>query len=272
MIHSEKIPLVYTIQDIETGKKQFKITIDADYLKKVYQTINDEVFLSPEQSFDVRFGEEVEKIVTLCCYQVIKDSDVQIVGDPVLNMEHMGFATSVIFTMDVNVLPYVILPNCRSLKLEMTLTAEEAQDDDFRETLRGQTIMYAVMDRTLMEIPNHLIENELISSWKETEGPKFSHLPAKIQEMSMKNWLRDPQLRQQAEERLKSILVLLQLAKQENLAIEEAEIEKLAIQVGAPPENLQNPQWVDAVRNQLLITKALAWLHQHVDVTERIEG
>lgn len=266
----EVIPLVYTNQETEAGRQQFQVTIDSEFLKKLYQQISEESRQDASVPFDERFGSQVEQLIAASCYQVLNESAFDIIGEPAITMQHMGLATSVVFSIDVDVLPPFELPDCRTLQVLVTLSADEAKDEDVRQDLIGQAIVRLLLERVGVTLPTHLIDSELESTWQETESSKFSHLPPKIQEMSLSNWKKDTELRLQAEERIKSILVLLRLAKQEQLTVELAELQQVANQMEAPQDCLDNSLWVDAISSQILIAKALAWLQQHVQIVETV--
>jgi trigger factor len=92
-----------------------------------------------------------------------------------------------------------------------------------------QLVLNAVAERTQVEIPQSLIDEEIRRRWGSTEGRSLAELDftEEEQEESLATWLNDPETRVEAEQRLKIGLALGAICKRDKLTLTPEYVEKV---------------------------------------------
>lgn len=95
--------------------------------------------------------------------------------------------------------------------------AEERRDAAAREA--QEFALELLADRSSVEVPAHLINEEIRLRWAESERPTLVELelPPEALQASLESWLRDPLTRGDAEQRLKIAFVLGAIAQRDGL-------------------------------------------------------
>ena len=149
----------------------------------------------------------------------------------------------------------------------MEAIAAEIDEEQGREllVLASQTVLDAVADRVTEEVPAAAVDEELRQLWQQTEalvlqGRDFSK---ELVEQSLNRFLDDPELRAQAEHRIKVGLVLGALISEQNLApspeVVRDLLETAAEGVGVSTEEAREAVARDPVQAQ---TVAFSGLYQ----------
>jgi trigger factor len=92
-----------------------------------------------------------------------------------------------------------------------------------------QLVLNEVAERTQVEIPESLIDEEIRRRWGATEGRSLAELDftEEEQEESLQTWLKDPETRLEAEQRLKVGLALGAICKRDKLTLTPEYVEKV---------------------------------------------
>ncbi|GEM_PF-2027017 len=167
-----------------------------------------------------------------------QDKEIQIVSQPDINIAKMAFDNPFIYKVKAARMPDVKLPDYKKIasgvkKEEVEVTEEELENIKKRKQERAdeerkQEILDEIVKKTEAEMPKELLEREEKVMFENTKrnikqnlGISFEDYLAKI-DKTEDEFKKD--LSPEAEKRIKNFLVLKQIAKDEEIKVNEDEV------------------------------------------------
>jgi trigger factor len=141
----------------------------------------------------------------------------------------------------------------------------DAEQGEVLLTLASQAVLAELGRRVSVSLPSWAIDEELARCWEKTQEPLLleMELPDRLCERSLQDFMADPQLRNQAKERLRINLGLAALAREHQLVPTKSAIvdwlEPLARDLEVQPADMLNDE---------LARSAAAELALHLSVVE----
>lgn len=269
--------LNYKIEEVSESKRLINIIVDSSNIKQLYLNVQQDLASNPELEMEQVVSQKMEKIISESYQEVVVKEGLDVLGSPRMDIVQFGMETPLEFNAEVQLFPDVKLDSYIPIKIKIEVPEDILEID--RQSLIQQALMDTIVEQAEMNVPEDLVKQEQLSMWHQTESDKFHHLPAKIREMSMENWLKDAELRTRAEERLKSSLILAWIARKEDLSVTQEDLEENVIQLatenGLNPEALwqeyqQNPDAMDLLMDKIWLIKTMMWLQNQAEVEEII--
>ncbi|WP_224245730.1 trigger factor [Hyalangium gracile] len=134
-----------------------------------------------------------------------------------------------------------------------------------------QRVLDEVAERTQVELPASLIDEEIRRLWGRTEGRILAlrGLPTADQEALLQSWLSDPGQRLEAERRLRVSLGLGALIESQGLKLEEAQIHGLLERV-APQLGMKREEVLQALKTDRAVARTVAETALHLHAVEYV--
>lgn len=157
---------------------------------------------------------------------------------------------------------------------------QEELADDFEEQFevqKQQNVLDKVVANAEVEIPESMLNRELFAMWQMSEGAQLSN--AKVNEKTLQaswiHWMQRADMKETAEQRIKTTLVLGAIARAEDLQLTDEEvndeIKELAETHGVDEAQvraqLQQQNRMVALMDELLSYKIIDWVMDHNEVT-----
>lgn len=152
--------------------------------------------------------------------------------------------------------------------------------DDFEEQFevqKQQNVLDKVVANAEVEIPESMMSRELFAMWQMSEGAQLSN--AKVNEKTLQaswlHWMQRADMKETAEQRIKTTLVLGAIAREEDLQLTDEEvneeIQELAETHGVDEAQvraqLQQQNRMVALMDELLSYKIIDWVMENNEVT-----
>lgn len=152
--------------------------------------------------------------------------------------------------------------------------------DDFEEQFevqKQQNVLDKVVANAEVEIPESMMNRELFAMWQMSEGSQLSN--AKVNEKTLQaswiHWMQRAEMKETAEQRIKTTLVLGAIAREENLQLSDEEvneeIQELAethgVEEAQVRAQLQQQNRMVALMDELLSYKIIDWVMENNEVT-----
>jgi trigger factor len=134
-----------------------------------------------------------------------------------------------------------------------------------------QRVLDEVAERTKVDLPASLIDEEIRRLWGRTEGRilALKGVPTEDQEADLQAWLADGAQRMEAERRLRVSLGLKALIEQEALKLEEADIHRLLERVAAEL-GMKRDEVVQALKEDRAAARSVAETALHLRAVEYV--
>jgi trigger factor len=147
--------------------------------------------------------------------------------------------------------------------------AEEAVEAQRLEAT--QRVLDEVAERTRVELPEALVEEEIRRQWGRTEGRLLARrgVPPGDQEGALQSWLEDGGQRLEATRRLRIALGLKALVEREGLRLEEADVHRFLDEV-AEALGMTCDEVEQAVKENRAVARAAAETALHLRVVEYV--
>ncbi len=152
--------------------------------------------------------------------------------------------------------------------------------DDFEEQFevqKQQNVLDKVVANAEVEIPESMMNRELFAMWQMSEGAQLSN--AKVNEKTLQaswiHWMQRAEMKETAEQRIKTTLVLGAIAREEELQLSDEEvneeIQELAethgVEEAQVRAQLQQQNRMVALMDELLSYKIIDWVMENNEVT-----
>jgi FKBP-type peptidyl-prolyl cis-trans isomerase (trigger factor) len=104
----------------------------------------------------------------------------------------------------------------------------------------GTTVLNLILDqaiaRSKIEVPASTIESAVVGRWNQSEGRavRALGLPGEIQEASLRTWMSEPSVLQQAEKDVKTALFLAAVAERDDIDVSGESVKTRLRRAGAP--------------------------------------
>jgi len=171
-----------------------------------------------------------------------------------------------------------LAPDFESLLQHLHAEITQRKRRQWLEDLQDQLVAQAVAAASV-QLPAQWVKETLQADWQATDAAALqqSVLPiaAELLESGLKTWQQQMHLRQQYEQRLKTQLVMREIARQAGLNLPDAEIEKALEQIGKSLgisrteawQALQAERQEDFFLSVLMLKKTARWLLKQAQIT-----
>ncbi len=134
-----------------------------------------------------------------------------------------------------------------------------------------QRVLDEVAERTRVELPEALVEDEIRRLWGRTEGRLLARrgVPAGDQEGALQGWLEDGGQRLEAARRLRIALGLKALVEREGLKLEEADVHRFLDEV-AEELGMERGEVEQALKENRAVARAAAETALHLRAVEYV--
>ena len=162
------------------------------------------------------------------------------------------------------------------LKERIKTELEDDSEEQF-EVQKQQNVLDKVVANAEVEIPESMMNRELFAMWQMSEGQQLSQ--AKVNEKTLQaswiHWMQREDMKETAEQRIKTTLVLGAIAREEELQLSDEEvneeIQELAethgVEEAQVRAQLQENNRMVALMDELLSYKIIDWVMDSNDIT-----
>jgi trigger factor len=163
-------------------------------------------------------------------------------------------------------------------ELKEKISAELAKNRDASQVIKNQqTLIENIVNSSEVDVPETMLQRELYAMWSNSEGKTLSekNIGQEVLQASWENWTSREDMIEEAKKRIKTTLVLSEIARVENISVtaEELnhELKAFSEVYQVPPEQLReqlikNNRMIPLI-DELLSLKIINWLEGNSKVT-----
>ncbi|MBC7474885.1 MAG: trigger factor [Candidatus Sericytochromatia bacterium] len=162
-------------------------------------------------------------------------------------------------------------------ELKVKLQEELGKNQVSAQKIKNQqSLIENIVESSEVEVPDSMIQRELYAMWSNTEGKTLSerNIAKEVLQASWENWTAREDMKEEAEKRIKTTLVLSEIAKTENISVTadelNSELRAFSSMYQVPAEQLReelikNNRMIPLI-DELLSLKIINWIESNSKV------